>query len=197
MILLYLFRFDLSRSFHCQVAFIGISNWALDPAKMNRGILVSRGVPDKDDLIHTAQGICSGNEDVERLMRSTVKILADGYYRVYQEQEREFFGLRDFYSLVKMVHRQVCESKAEPTREVIVQAVIRNFGVSFGEFKAAEVFLTSVYPDLNAEMLKPSKESVMEAIRQKEESRYILLLTTNNAALNIIQEQVKMCSFIC
>ena len=26
-----------------KVGFIGISNWALDPAKMNRGILVSRG----------------------------------------------------------------------------------------------------------------------------------------------------------
>lgn len=178
--------------FLCQVAFIGISNWALDPAKMNRGILVSRGVPDKEDLIQTARGICAGNEDVNRLMKSTVKVLADGYYKVYEEQDREFFGLRDFYSLVKMVHRQVSESGTEPTRDNIVQAVIRNFGISFGDFKAAEVFLTSVYPDLNPEMIKPSKELVMEAIRQKEESRYILLLTTNNAALNIIQEQVRL-----
>ena len=34
-----------------KVAFIGISNWALDPAKMNRGILVSRGVPSSEDLL--------------------------------------------------------------------------------------------------------------------------------------------------
>ncbi len=29
---------------HMKVSFVGISNWALDPAKMNRGILVSRYV---------------------------------------------------------------------------------------------------------------------------------------------------------
>ena len=39
---------------YMKVAFIGISNWALDPAKMNRGILVQRGVPDVGELITTA-----------------------------------------------------------------------------------------------------------------------------------------------
>lgn len=38
-----------------QVAFIGISNWALDPAKMNRGILVQREVPDLDELKNSAR----------------------------------------------------------------------------------------------------------------------------------------------
>ncbi|XP_019863218.1 PREDICTED: E3 ubiquitin-protein ligase rnf213-alpha-like, partial [Amphimedon queenslandica] len=33
-----------------RVAFIGISNWALDPAKMNRGVMVTRGDPDETEL---------------------------------------------------------------------------------------------------------------------------------------------------
>ena len=33
-----------------RVAFIGISNWALDPAKMNRGVMVTRGDPTEDEL---------------------------------------------------------------------------------------------------------------------------------------------------
>ena len=37
-----------------RVAFIGISNWALDPAKMNRGIMLSRGVPSEGELIDSA-----------------------------------------------------------------------------------------------------------------------------------------------
>ena len=37
-----------------RVAFIGISNWALDPAKMNRGIMLSRGVPDVAELVDSA-----------------------------------------------------------------------------------------------------------------------------------------------
>ena len=38
-----------------KVGFVGISNWALDPAKMNRGVLVHRGTPDKDELVTTAR----------------------------------------------------------------------------------------------------------------------------------------------
>ncbi|VDI01999.1 Hypothetical predicted protein, partial [Mytilus galloprovincialis] len=37
-----------------KVAFIGISNWALDPAKMNRGIFVQRDVPDREELLSSA-----------------------------------------------------------------------------------------------------------------------------------------------
>ena len=37
------------------MAFIGISNWALDPAKMNRGIMVRRSDPTVADLIESAK----------------------------------------------------------------------------------------------------------------------------------------------
>ena len=40
---------------YLKVAFIGISNWALDPAKMNRGILVQREVPDETELLESAK----------------------------------------------------------------------------------------------------------------------------------------------
>ena len=37
------------------VGFIGLSNWALDPAKMNRGIILSRGTPSDVELLHSAR----------------------------------------------------------------------------------------------------------------------------------------------
>jgi hypothetical protein len=157
---------------------------------MNRGILLSRGVPTKADLIKSAEGICSGNVDASRLMKSTTKLLADGYSRVYQRQEREYFGLRDFYSLVKMVYAMVERNGREPSREDITYAVQRNFGGYFGELRPTQVFLSAIYQDITEEALKPAKALVMEALRQKEETRYILLLTKNNAALSIIQDQV-------
>jgi hypothetical protein len=40
---------------HHRVGFIGLSNWALDPAKMNRGIMLSRGVPSEDELRDSAR----------------------------------------------------------------------------------------------------------------------------------------------
>jgi len=38
-----------------KVACVAISNWALDPAKMNRGIHVHRGVPDVNELEESAK----------------------------------------------------------------------------------------------------------------------------------------------
>ena len=88
-----------------RVAFIGISNWALDPAKMNRGVMVTRGDPSEDELEHSAEGICSNKEDdpVKTRLKQYFKPLSKAYMEIcsYQErQERQFFGLRDFYRLV-------------------------------------------------------------------------------------------------
>jgi len=82
-----------------RVAFIGISNWALDPAKMNRGVMVTRGDPDTKELQLSARGICSNQEDdpVKRRLEVYFEPLAEAYIEICKKQEREFFGLRDFY----------------------------------------------------------------------------------------------------
>ena len=82
-----------------RVAFIGISNWALDPAKMNRGVMVTRGDPDVHELELSARGICSNKEDdpVRKRLQPYFKHLAAAYKAICKKQEREFFGLRDFY----------------------------------------------------------------------------------------------------
>ena len=84
-----------------RVAFIGISNWALDPAKMNRGVMVTRGTPDIKELKFSAKGIC-GKEDDDRTrekLEPYFKDLAEAYEAICERQveEKEFFGLRDFY----------------------------------------------------------------------------------------------------
>lgn len=79
-----------------RVAFIGISNWALDPAKMNRGIMVVRGDPDHNELVLSAEGICY-NEEVRKKLGAYFQPLAKTYYNICTLQTRQFFGLRDFY----------------------------------------------------------------------------------------------------
>ena len=85
-----------------RVAFIGISNWALDPAKMNRGVMVTRGDPNEEELVFSAKGICSNkeNDPVKRNLQEYFKSLAKAYEIILKKQEREFFGLRDFYRSV-------------------------------------------------------------------------------------------------
>ena len=45
---------EVEEKFPERVAFVGISNWAVDPAKMNRGIMLSRGLPDTEELVEIA-----------------------------------------------------------------------------------------------------------------------------------------------
>ena len=85
-----------------RVAFIGISNWALDPAKMNRGVMVTRGVPSTDELKISAESICSNkeNDPVRTRLNPYFQPLSAAYMEVMKicrELKREFFGLRDFY----------------------------------------------------------------------------------------------------
>ncbi len=81
------------------MAFIGISNWALDPAKMNRGVMVTRTEPTKEELVMSARGICSNkeNDPIRGKLESFFVPFAKAYLRICKLQQREFFGLRDFY----------------------------------------------------------------------------------------------------
>lgn len=103
-----------------RVGFIGISNWALDPAKMNRGIMIIRGDPSREELEQSAlyvianvsndflinlRQICS-EEGMDKTIVESLKLyfksFAEAYQNVLKEQKkmREFFGLRDFYRYV-------------------------------------------------------------------------------------------------
>ena len=157
---------------------------------MNRGILLSRAVPDKTDLIKIAEGICAQNQEVFKLMKPVIEKLASGYEAVYLKQDREYFGLRDFYSLVKMVHSYIEQEMLEPDWTQVAYAVQRNFGGFYGGFKPTEVFLKAVYPNFKESNLVPAQILLTDVLAQTRDSRYVLLLTKNNAALSILQDQV-------
>ena len=82
-----------------RVAFIGISNWALDPAKMNRGVMVTRADPSEEELEFSAKGICSNvsSDPIRKHLEPYFKPFARAFKKICSKQEREFFGLRDFY----------------------------------------------------------------------------------------------------
>lgn len=124
------------------------------------------------------------------MMKPTIEKLANGYESVYTKQSREYFGLRDFYSLVKMVYAMVQKKMNAPDWSGVTYAVQRNFGGYFGDFRPTEVFLKSVNPSLKESNLSPAKQLIADVMKHGMDSRYILLLTKNNAALSIIQDQV-------
>ncbi|KAH3728508.1 hypothetical protein DPMN_054465, partial [Dreissena polymorpha] len=188
---------------HKKVAFIGISNWALDPAKMNRGILVQREVPDLEELKTSAKGICQTKEEVESFIEPLIGPLSVAYLDIFKkasEEMREFYGLRDFYSLVKMVYGFVAKNKRKPTWLEMLHAIKRNFGGldlvdPEGCFKQHLGNVMHCNPDPNQEGPDCSAKGLIEAclfdsLKTEGESRYLLLLTDNYGALAIIQQQI-------
>jgi MoxR-like ATPase len=133
-----------------RLAVVGISNWGLDPAKMNRAVHLCRPAPTIDDLAMTAEGMVA-NVNLKGYLNS----LARGYHEVYSSQHErpDFWGLREFYSCVKLISTELDlpEARAdggggeaggdeggdvggtsggakELSRELLMRAVLRNFG---------------------------------------------------------------------
>ncbi|XP_044056409.1 E3 ubiquitin-protein ligase rnf213-alpha-like isoform X2 [Siniperca chuatsi] len=173
---------------HKRVGFIGISNWALDPAKMNRGIFVSRGDPNQEELIKSAKGICSSEANILEKIKHLFEPLAKAYMTVCKEG-RGFFGLRDFYSLIKMIFSITKISNESPTADEITGAVLRNFSGK-DDVKVMGIFskeLRDDFSNVSITTIDLVNQSISPAC-QVNESRYLLILTKNYAALQILQQ---------
>lgn len=172
-----------------KVGFIGISNWSLDPAKMNRGILVLRTSPLTKELENTARDICSGvDEPMKTEIMYLIPELTEFYRKVLEKQKSEFFGLRDFYSLVKLIMPYAIKTKGRPSDEDLTRAVQRNFD-GLDSLNVLEIFC-----DANKKSTK--KCDTVTLLRENLDpetsgftSRYLLLPTTNHAALQILKSQ--------
>ncbi|XP_065678667.1 E3 ubiquitin-protein ligase rnf213-alpha isoform X7 [Hydra vulgaris] len=202
-----------------RVAFIGISNWSLDPAKMNRGIMLYRGQPDFDELVETARNICSNDQYVFGRIEPLFKPLTMGYLNVYKNQndcgiikkykKEEFFGLRDFYSLLKLIFCFARKRQNIPTLSDIEIAVKRNFS-GLQELDTWSIFKSCLPQDFTVSNNTEADISALHLIagsfadkclcyeyRLNSEStdkahclssRYLLLMTDNYAALPIIEQ---------
>ena len=202
-----------------RVAFIGISNWALDPAKMNRGIMITRTPPDEDELIMTAKGISHGMMNAshrqylcthlfEPLSKMYSALCSAACGRVSQDQLsscREFFGLRDFYSLIKMVC-SICEqNNAIPTWSQLEYAIRRNFSglanidpISYIELTILEELKmrcnqesTDTFDCSQLGLIRSSLKSYESADENVttlySDNRFLLFITENNSALHILE----------
>ncbi|KAK3276973.1 hypothetical protein CYMTET_14987 [Cymbomonas tetramitiformis] len=115
-----------------QCAFIGLSNWALDPAKMNRCIYLTRPDPSPGELLATVQVLVSASASA--VLRGHVETFCYAYIQITEQQaaagHAQFFGLRDLYAFVKLLDRLVCSSTASPlpTGLAVAAAMQAGFG---------------------------------------------------------------------
>ena len=60
---------------------------------------MTRGDPSEDELVLSARGICSNepNDPIKKMLEVYFKPIASAYTEICVAQQRQFFGLRDFY----------------------------------------------------------------------------------------------------
>jgi hypothetical protein len=82
---------------------VGISNWTLDPAKMNRAVHLFRPAPTVEDLALTAEGMVKSAN-----LKGYLGALAKAYSAVYHAQSHaDFWGLREYYSTVRAINAAI------------------------------------------------------------------------------------------
>ena len=188
-----------------KISFLGISNWSLDAAKMNRGISIF--IPDlsEEDNIETSLTIGKSYDEnltlrYEQIFRDLGIIYYE--YKNYLQNNyitdgrKDFHGNRDFYHLIKIFAKNIIiEDEKETLNEdtllnCAINSIERNFGgmnlnngkSSIQKFKD---LLNYKYPKVNIkekyDVIKRAKENINDP-----NSRYLLLITNGNVSMNLI-----------
>ena len=203
-----------------KVAFIGISNWILDAAKMNRGISISIPEPDEEDNKETSLTIGKSYDELlairyknffENLGKSYFEY--KNYLKKYHNSDgkEDFHGNRDFYHLVKNSSRNILEKdKNNQLNEVTllesaVDSIERNFsGIQFEDkdkttsLQHFKKIFKQMYPDCQVakkyDVLKRIKENINDL-----NSRYLLVFSKSSISpfliSSILNDEKKEYSF--
>ena len=174
------------------VAVVGISNWALDPAKMNRAIHLSRPDLTADELFDTGKAIREGFSD-SLVPDDLLKDLAVTYFS-YQETQpmKNFHGLRDFYSLVKFLcarySKSIAEQEANVKTNVTMTGIYRNFG---GLSNNPNAF-AKTFKKKPAEFDHVSNVGkLIEENLGDHDSRHLMLITSGDSSVGLISGILK------
>lgn len=162
-----------------RVAVVGISNWSLDAAKMNRAIHISQPDPSVTDLVATGEAILAsyGMRKLygEEQMIET-KWLASVYHEYHEKQSKsDFHGLRDFYSLIKSLRGDRKRHK-KWTADDVNQAVWRNFGGSPNDTDLLKSILNSHFQKWSFD--PPPALDLVDANLDDTDARHLMLIST-------------------
>jgi hypothetical protein len=105
-----------------KLAFVGISNWKLDAAKMNRGLYLNviNPILDIKQMEETAFQITNIYDDTfsnkyKKLLEILTGVIFNYHVDLREEKDSQayFHGTRDFYNLIKTVTKKILEKSFE------------------------------------------------------------------------------------
>ncbi|OPL33433.1 hypothetical protein AM593_05709, partial [Mytilus galloprovincialis] len=192
------------------VSVVGISNWALDAAKMNRAIHLSRPDMDLDELKYTGHAISTAmleemkietvwetddtheNRDISDILAMSFDEIATAYYKYTRERQRfaNFHGLRDYYSLIKYVCRcrQLSSRFDQSETDIILNGIARNFGgLPLEMMEIVGIFQESV-PNLRHKPI-PVTDLIKENLDDNV-CRHLMLITNGDAVISVLESHL-------
>ena len=188
------------------ISVVGLSNWVLDPAKMNRAILLQRTEPSQIDIQSTGKGIIStptttattktfksssASSSSSNILSKFLPSLAMAYHSIYTSQRgRDFIGMRDYYCLLKSLRSEL-QNQNDLNSEILSIALCRNFGGKKELLdKVLQTFYTNCFNNNNEssslELNYPPIEKLIQLNLNDSNARHLMILTKNNAALPIL-----------
>jgi nucleoside-triphosphatase THEP1 len=187
---------DSDFEMNLDVAVVGISNWSLDAAKMNRAIHISRPEPGIPELNETSQKILESlfkPSLPSNTLLESIEHISGTYYEYFNNQLgnteiANFHGLRDYYSCVK----QIGAHRDNVNAEYLAFSIMRNFGglpktiqgtTSFDEFTGQLTLDQNVCG---------VKRLIIENLKDNN-CRHLMLLTEGDAILNTLDSFFKDC----
>jgi hypothetical protein len=139
-----------------QIGFVGVSNKILDPARMNRAIVVLRENPGYKSLEFAAMEILKMKREANLTSQSIINAfkrkvvgLSKGFVILMDnEKYKKMFGLRDFYHFLRNINRRLLSgpSNLDDLYSIILRSLERNFnGFLEAEFlEIARTFFGSI-----------------------------------------------------
>ena len=169
------------------VAVVGISNWSLDAAKMNRATHLSRPEPTKRDLYDIGDSL-HRTEDGDKKQEEELRCLADSYYEHQSRQTyANFHGLRDYYSLIKSLTD--CNNFGQ-----INISLQRNFGGLPGEVtNIQKIFLDK----LKMKRTISGDQDIIPVLQLIQKNledplaRHLMLITNGDSAIGILKQSLE------
>ena len=196
-------HFLLEKDEKDSVPFLGISNWRLDAAKINRALNLSITDYDPKDLEETAISIAEALDmDLSNKYKDFFETLAKTYYEYLLfnkntiKENKDFHGNRDFYNLIKTAMRELIAKKEELNRnenKTLTEIGLLSLSRNFGGLENSDAIVRDIFKKLYADKFDENVEiskgfSVLEAIKKNvsdRNSRYLMLISEGSDASDI------------
>ena len=186
------------------VPFLGISNWKLDAAKINRALSLTITDYDIKDLEETAIAIAGAlDKELSVKYKYFFEALARTYYEFIEfnqkslRENKDFHGNRDFYNLIKTAMRELIENRnniENDEKKILTEVGIQCLNINFGGLENSTIrikeFFKKIYDKFDENINIEGNFSILDAIKKNildTNSRYLMLISDGNDGSDIVK----------